>query len=53
MYSSDVGGRVSELEEQVNALMREKRRLEERIRELERPRKYVANLKDLYWVEIQ
>jgi cell division protein FtsB len=53
MFANDLRDRISQLEEQVNALLQEKRKLEERIRGLERPRKYVAALKDLYWVEVQ
>jgi exonuclease VII small subunit len=53
MSANDLGDRISQLEEQVNSLFQEKRSLEERIRDLERPRKYVATLKELYWIEVQ
>jgi cell division protein FtsB len=52
VHSSELTRRISELEEQVRVLSAEKRTLEEKIQELEHPRKYVANLSDLYWVEV-
>jgi hypothetical protein len=44
--------RVAELEEQVRALLAEKRRLEEKIEELSPRKIYVATLGEWFWREV-
>jgi hypothetical protein len=44
--------RIAELEEQVRALLAEKRRLEEKIEELLPPKIYVATLGEWFWREV-
>ena len=45
--------RIAELEEQVRALLAEKRWLEEKIEELLPPKIYVATLGEWFWREVQ
>ena len=44
--------RIAELEEQVRALLAEKRRLEEKIEELSPRKIYVATLGEWFWREV-
>jgi hypothetical protein len=44
--------RIAELEEQVRALLAEKRRLEEKIDELSPPKIFVATLGEWFWREV-
>ncbi len=55
MSAADLQRRILELEEQVNNLARDKRKLEERVEELTPHKMFVATLssnKPPYWVEV-
>lgn len=44
--------RITELENQVRVLLKEKRDLQEKIEELKPRRQYVTNLDEVFWREI-
>jgi hypothetical protein len=50
---NDPSQRIAELEEQVRTLAGGQRDLEERVKELEPRRKYVATLGEWFWREVQ
>ena len=44
--------RIAELEEQVRVLIREKRNLEDRVKELEPRRVWVSTMNEWFWREV-
>jgi cell division protein FtsB len=45
--------RIAELEEQMRVLSREKRELEEKVKQLTQPRIYVATVGEWFWREVE